>query len=71
MKNEHADLTSKLKALNAFIYENAAFLDLDLRDQARMIQQAGFMESYESVLEHRIWLTSCSKTLRTKLNRLA
>ena len=55
MKDEHKELKAKTDALNSFIHGNEIFKGLDDLEQARMIKQAGFMESYLSVLESRIW----------------
>jgi hypothetical protein len=55
MKVEHKELKEKLEALNKFIHSNSIFKKLDDLEQARMIKQAGFMESYLSILESRIW----------------
>ena len=57
MKDEHRELKIKIEALNAFIHNNKRFKTLCDIEQARMIKQAGFMESYASVLESRIWAT--------------
>ena len=54
MKSEHKELEERVKKLNAFIHSNEAFRKLDDMEQARMIKQAGFMESYLSVLNSRI-----------------
>lgn len=56
MKQEHKELTGKTNALNAFIHGNETFKTLCDLEQARMIKQAGFMESYANVLESRIWV---------------
>ena len=56
MKVEHKELSIKIKALNAFIHGNDLFKTLCDLEQARMIKQAGFMESYASTLEARIWV---------------
>lgn len=55
MKEEHKELKEKLDKLNAFIHSNEIFKTLDDLEQARMIKQAGFMESYLSILASRIW----------------
>ena len=55
MKSEHKELKERTSKLNAFIHGNETFQTLDDLEQARMIKQAGFMESYLSVLESRIW----------------
>jgi len=56
MKVEHKELVSKIKALNSFIHSNPVFKTLCDLEQARMIKQAGFMESYAETLESRIWI---------------
>ena len=56
MKEEHNKLTVKVNALNAFIHGNATFKTLCDLEQARMIKQSGFMESYAEILEARIWV---------------
>lgn len=56
MKDEHKELMKKLNALNAFIHGNELFKTLDDLERARMIKQAGFMESYAKTLEARIWV---------------
>ena len=56
MKQEHKELKTKLTDLNAFIYSNDLFKKLDDREQVRMIKQSGFMESYLTVLDQRIWV---------------
>lgn len=58
MKEEHRELKERTSKLNAFIHGNEVFQTLDDLEQARMIKQAGFMESYLSVLDSRIW---CAK----------
>lgn len=58
MKQEHKELKQKIDALNAFIHSNDIFGTLPDLEQARMIKQAGFMESYLSVLGSRIWCAS-------------
>ena len=58
MKLEHQDLTVKINALNAFIHGNEVFKTLCDLEQARMIKQAGFMESYAEILESRIWIAT-------------
>ncbi|MET6758939.1 hypothetical protein [Pseudoalteromonas sp. NCIMB_1079] len=55
MKDEHKELTVKIKALNTFIHSNEIFKTLDDLEQARMIKQAGFMEAYAETLASRIW----------------
>jgi peptidoglycan hydrolase CwlO-like protein len=55
MKQEHKELKAKIEALNAFIHGNEIFKTLNDLEQARMIKQSGFMESYLQVLESRIW----------------
>ena len=59
MKDEHKELKTKVDALNAFIHGNEIFQTLCDLEQARMIKQLGFMESYLAVLDHRIW---CANT---------
>lgn len=54
MKQERKDLGQKIKKLNAFIRDNDDFKKLDDLEQVRIIKQAGFMESYLSVLDLRI-----------------
>lgn len=56
MKEEHKELTVKIKALNSFIHGNDIFKTLCDLEQARMIKQSGFMESYAKTLEARIWV---------------
>ncbi|ASM53684.1 hypothetical protein PNIG_a1535 [Pseudoalteromonas nigrifaciens] len=56
MKDEHKELTVKIKALNTFIHSNEIFKTLDDLEQARMIKQAGFMEAYAETLASRIWV---------------
>lgn len=56
MKEEHKELKTKVDALNKFIHGNDTFKTLCDLEQARMIKQAGFMESYLHVLEARIWV---------------
>ena len=56
MKVEHKELCEKTNALNAFIHGNKIFKTLDDLEQARMIKQSGFMESYAKTLEGRIWV---------------
>ncbi len=55
MKAEHKELKAKITALNTFIFSNKIFKDLDDLERSRMIKQSGFMESYLSVLDSRIW----------------
>ena len=55
MQDEHKELDTKLKALNAFIFGNPVFKTLDEVEQADMIQQAGFMKAYLATLDGRIW----------------
>ena len=55
MKQEHKELKQKKEALNAFIHGNEIFKGLCDLEQARMIKQCGFMESYLTILESRIW----------------
>lgn len=55
MKQEHSDLKDRLGKLNAFIHSSDVFYTLCDLEQSRMIKQAGFMESYLSILESRIW----------------
>ncbi len=55
MKEEYKELTAKISALNAFIHGNEIFKTLCDIEQARMIKQSGFMESYAQVLSSRIW----------------
>lgn len=55
MKTEHAELKIKITALNAFIHGNEVFKQLNDIEQSLMIKQSGFMESYSSILEARIW----------------
>lgn len=55
MKVEHKELSEKIKALNAFIHSNDIFKSLCDLEQVKMVKQVGFMESYASVLESRIW----------------
>lgn len=55
MKQEHKELKEKIDALNTFIYSNEIFKGLEDIEQAKMIKQSGFMESYLSVLDSRIW----------------
>jgi len=55
MKVELIDLKVKVAAINAFIHSNPIFKTLDDIQQSYMIKQSGFMESYASILESRIW----------------
>lgn len=55
MITEHKELKTKVEALNAFIHGNEIFKSLDDIEQAAMIKQAGFMESYLATLDGRIW----------------
>ena len=55
LKEEHRDLKVKVTRLNAFIHSNSIFKTLCDLEQARMIKQAGFMESYLTTLDSRIW----------------
>lgn len=57
MKVEHKELSNKITAINAFIHGNDIFKSLDDLEQARMIKQSGFMESYAKTLESRIWVS--------------
>ena len=56
MKDEHKEICTKTNALNAFIHGNKIFKALDGSEQARMIKQCGFMESYADTLETRIFV---------------
>ena len=56
LKQEHKELTVKVNALNAFIHGNETFKTLCDLEQARMIKQSGFMESYAETLKARIWV---------------
>ena len=56
MKEEHKELTVKINALREFIYGNEKFKTLCFLEQARMIKQSGFMESYAETLEARIYV---------------
>jgi len=58
MKVEHKELSSKMAALNAFIHSNDVFKSLCDLEQARMIKQSGFMESYAATLSARIWVSN-------------
>ena len=55
MKEEHKELSMKITDLTAFIYGNDTFKSLGSIEQADMIKQLGFMESYARVLDGRIW----------------
>lgn len=55
MKDEHKELSVKIKALNTFIHSNDIFKSLNDLEQVKMVKQVGFMESYASTLEARIW----------------
>ena len=55
MKQEHKELKERTRKLNLFIHSNETFKTLGDLEQARMIKQAGFMESYLAVLDSRIW----------------
>lgn len=55
MKVEHGELKQKVEALNSFIHGNEIFKGLEDLEQVRMVKQLGFMESYLSVLDQRIW----------------
>jgi hypothetical protein len=55
MQEEHKLLSEKTKALNGFIHGNDLFKTLCDLEQARMIKQCGYMESYASILEARLW----------------
>lgn len=60
LKEEHAALALRITDLNKFIYGKGVlniFKSLDELEQVRIIKQVGFMESYASVLEARIWTT--------------
>lgn len=64
MTKQHVDrmileadqLKTRVDSLNAFIHSNPVFKTLDDLEQARMIKQCGFMESYFSTLSSRIWV---------------
>lgn len=58
MKIEHRELKVKIDALNAFIHGNEIFKTLKDIEQVAMVKQLGFMESYLSVLNGRIWSAS-------------
>ena len=58
MKQEHRELETKLKELNAFIFRNEVFKTLKAFEQVRMIQQSGFMKAYLDILAARIWAAS-------------
>lgn len=55
MKEEHKELKVKCEALSSFIHGGEIFKGLCDLEQVKMIKQLGFMESYLSVLESRIW----------------
>lgn len=55
MKIEHKELKERTDKLNAFIHGSDIFQKLDDLEKVRMVKQVGFMESYLSVLESRIW----------------
>lgn len=55
MKEEHKELKVKIEAINKFIHSNDLFKTLGYIEQANMIKQSGFMESYAAILESRIW----------------
>ena len=55
MKQEHKELKVKIIALGAFIHGNEIYQSLCDIEQVKMVKQLGFMESYLSVLESRIW----------------
>ena len=57
MKEEHKELTAKISGLNMFIHSSETFKTLCDLEQARMIKQCGFMESYANVLDTRIWVS--------------
>jgi len=67
MKTEHKELKERIDKLNTFIYCNDMFQRLDDQEKVRMIKQSGFMESYLSVLESRIW---CGESGNLRLNTL-
>lgn len=56
METEHRELKERTQKLNAFIHGNEIFKTLGDIEQAKMIKQAGFMESYLSVLDSRLWV---------------
>ena len=56
MKSEYKNLGINTEALNRFIHSNPIFKTLCDLEQARMIKQAGFMESYHATLGSRIWV---------------
>lgn len=58
MKEEYIELKFKIEKLNTFIHSNQVFKTLDDLEQARMIKQAGFMESYAATLDSRIWVAN-------------
>jgi hypothetical protein len=55
MKIERKELQERVDNLNTFIHDNEIFKTLDAYEQARMIKQAGFMESYLFTLTARLW----------------
>ena len=55
MKQEHKELEIKVKSLESFIYTNDKFKELGDNAKVLMIQQLGFMRSYLSILDVRIW----------------
>ena len=55
MKTEYEELKERTDKLNAFIHGSDIFQLLDNMEKVRVIKQAGFMGSYLSVLETRIW----------------
>ena len=57
MKQERKELKAKVYALNAFIHGNEIYQSLCDIEQAKMVKQLGFMQSYLRVLESRIWTT--------------
>lgn len=70
MKTDYRELAARIGKLNTFIYCNAMFQRLDDQEKVRMIKQSGFMESYLSVLESRIWCgQSGNLRLTTDLER--
>lgn len=55
MKQEHKELKANIESLSAFIHGNEIYQSLCDIEQVQMVKQLGFMESYFSVLESRIW----------------
>lgn len=55
MIKEFKQLDIKIGKLNTFIHSNPLFKDIGDLEQAKMIKQVGFMESYKSILDSRIW----------------